>query len=323
MEMEEKLKEMVNPEAHERIKQSAVRGTRATAWGIFASSILAAIKIVGGILGNSYALIADGIESMLDILSSFVVWGSLKISTQPANERYPYGYGKVEAMSGLVVATALFAATVGITIQSIREILTPHHAPAAFTLVILVVVVTTKEVMFRVLFKTGQSIGSNAMQTDAWHHRSDSITSIAAFVGISIALIAGKGYEAADDYAALLAAGVIGYNGVQLFRSAWADVLDVAPPKEVVDQVRATAASVEGVEAIDKCRVRKSGLGMFVDIHVVVDGAMSVRDGHTLSHKVKEKLLMTVTGTQDVLVHIEPDDPSRNDQRHPHASPPG
>lgn len=292
--------------AEQNIRESAARGSRATVWGILASSILAAVKIIGGILGNSYALIADGVESMLDIMSSLVVWGSLRISTQPPNEQFPYGFGKVEPLSALVVATALLAAAIGIAIQSIREILTPHHSPAAFTLLILVGVVITKEVMFRVLFRTGTSIGSKAMQTDAWHHRSDSLTSVAAFVGISIALFAGQGYEAADDWAALVAAVVIAFNGTRLFRSAWREVLDAAPPREVIEHVRAVAEAVAGVTEIEKCRIRKSGLGMFVDLHVVIDGGMSVRNGHALSHEVKDQLLREIAGVQDVLVHIEP-----------------
>ncbi|MCA9173595.1 MAG: cation transporter [Planctomycetales bacterium] len=295
-----------SPPGQEQLQESASRGARATAWGILASSLLAAVKITGGVLGNSYALIADGIESMLDILSSLIVLGSLRISTQPPNERHPYGYGKVEPLSALVVATALLAAAAGITIQSIREIQTPHHMPEAYTLLILVIVVATKELMFRRLFQTGEAISSTAMQTDAWHHRSDALTSIAAFIGITIAISFGKGYEAADDWAALVAAAVIAFNGARLFRSAWRDVLDAAPPPEVVAKVRSTAASVAGVVAIEKCRVRKSGLGMFVDIHVVVDGDMSVRNGHALSHAVKDQLLASVPGIQDVLVHIEP-----------------
>ncbi len=297
---------MTGKTADEKIRESAARGSRATVWGILASSILAAVKIVGGILGNSYALIADGVESMLDIMSSLVVWGSLRVSTQPPNEQFPYGFGKVEPLSALVVATALLAAAIGIAIQSIREILTPHHMPAAFTLAILVGVVVAKEIMFRVLFRTGESIGSKAMQTDAWHHRSDSLTSVAAFVGISIALFAGKGYEAADDWAALVAAAVIAFNGIRLFRSAWREVLDAAPPRDVIENVRAVAKRVTGVTDIEKCRIRKSGLGMFVDIHVVVDGEMSVRRGHALSHEVKDQLLTAIAGVQDVLVHIEP-----------------
>ncbi len=250
--------ELMNPEAmattnaHEKLAEAAARGTRATVWGIVASSLLAAVKIIGGILGNSYALIADGIESMLDIMSSLVVWGSLRFSTQPADEEHPYGYGKVEPLAALVVATALFAAAIGITIQSIREIHTPHHTPAGFTLIILVGVVITKECMFRRLFRTGETIGSTSMQTDAWHHRSDSLTSIAAFIGISIALIAGKGYEAADDWAALFAAAVIAFNGTRLFRSAWREVLDASPPPEVIANVRSVAQSCRG-----RCRDRK------------------------------------------------------------------
>lgn len=292
--------------AVDKIRASAQRGSRATVWGILASSVLASVKIIGGVLGNSYALIADGVESMLDIMSSLVVLGSLKFSTQPPNEEYPYGFGKVEPLSALVVATALLAAAVGIAIQSIREIFTPHHAPEAFTLIILIGVVVTKELMFRVLFRTGESIGSKAMQTDAWHHRSDSLTSIAAFIGISIALFAGEGFEAADDWAALVAAAVIAFNGIRLFRSAWREVLDAAPPKEVSDNVRAIAGEVEGVADIEKCKIRKSGLAIFVDIHVMVDGGMSVRDGHKLSHQVKDRLIHEIPGIQDVLVHIEP-----------------
>ena len=290
----------------QNLADAADRGRRATVWGILASTVLAAIKVVSGVLGNSYALIADGVESVLDIISSLVVWGSLKFSTQPPNEQFPYGYGKVEPLSALVVSVVLMAAAIGISVQCVREILTPHHAPAPFTLIVLVLVVITKEIMFRTLHKTGHEIGSGAMQTDAWHHRSDSLTSAAAFIGISIALYAGKGYEAADDWAALLAAGVIAFNGIRLFRSAWTEVLDSAPPKEIVDKVRFEASAVKGVVKIEKCRIRKSGLGMFIEIHVEVDGAISVNEGHLLSHRVKDRLIQRFKSVQDVVVHIEP-----------------
>ncbi|MCA9235487.1 MAG: cation transporter [Planctomycetales bacterium] len=292
--------------AAESLTAAAARGARATLRGIAASSLLAAVKVVSGVVGNSYALIADGVESLLDIISSLVVLGSLKVSTQPANDQHPYGYGKVEPLAALVVATALLAAAVGIAVQSVREIALPHHAPEPFTLLVLVAVVAMKELMYRRLYRTGREIGSQALVTDAWHHRSDSLTSIAAFLGISIALYFGPGYEAADDWAALFAAGVIAFNGVRLFRGAWREVLDVAPPPEVLGRVRATAAAVEGVVGIDKCRVRKSGLGMFIDIHVEVDGDLSVRDGHELGHRVKNALVASPENVHDVLVHIEP-----------------
>lgn len=282
------------------------RGMRATIRGIVASTVLAVVKVVSGIVGNSYALIADGVESMLDIMSSIVVWGSLRLAAQPANERYHYGYGKAEPLAALAVATALFGAAVGIAIQSIREIQAPHHMPAPFTLAVLIGVVTTKEVMFRILMRTGEEIGSKAMQTDAWHHRSDSLTSIAAFIGISIALFAGEGYESADDWAALFAAGVISFNGVRLFRSALREILDVSPPPELVAKVREIALAVPDVIELDKCRVRTSGLILFIDLHVVVDGNLTVTRGHDISHRVKDALLASALGIRDVTIHIEP-----------------
>jgi cation diffusion facilitator family transporter len=294
--------------SHPKIHASASFGIRATLVAVVVSVGLGAVKIIAGILGHSYALIADGIESMLDVVSGLVVAGSLKIAAQPPDEKYPYGYGKVEPAAALVIATALLAAAIGIAIQSIREIRTPHHAPAAFTLVVLVLVVVTKEILFRFLFRTGESIDSNAVRTDAWHHRSDSLTSLAAFIGICIALWGGERYAPADDWAALFAAGVIAVNGVRLFRTAWREIIDASLPESVIDDIRETARHVDGVAGIDMCRVRKSGLGIWVDIHVEVTGDITVRDGHEIAHRVKDALLASRHHVMDAVVHIEPVD---------------
>lgn len=303
------------PGAEVALEGAAARGIRATVWGIVASTALAAVKVVAGIFGNSYALIADGVESMLDIMSSMVVWGSLRIAARPADDAFPYGYGKAEPLAALAVATALLGAAAGIAIKSVIEIQTPHHLPAPFTLFVLVGVVVTKETMFRLLFRTGESIGSKAMQTDAWHHRSDSLTSMAAFIGISVALYGGEGYESADDWAALFAAAVISFNGVRLFRAALKEILDVSPPPELVAEVRRVAASVPDVVGLDMCRVRTSGLIRFIDLHVIVDGNATVARGHEISHRVKDALLAADLGIRDATIHIEPGDPE--------ASPPG
>jgi cation diffusion facilitator family transporter len=294
---------------HAGVWESARMGIRATVLGMFVSAILAGVKIVSGIIGHSYVLIADGFESLLDIFSSLVVWGSLRVAAAPPNERFPYGYGKIEPLAALVVATTLAFAALGIAIQSVREIMTPHHLPAPFTLVVLVVVVVTKELMFRFLRRAGQTAGSQAVETDAWHHRSDSLTSLAAFAGISFALLAGKGYESADDWAALFACLVIAFNGYRLFRSAIKEVLDAAPPESIEAQVRQLALKSADVRAIDQCRVRKSGLGFYVDIHVVVEGDLPVRRGHEIAHAVKDVLLKGPLNILDVTVHIEPDEP--------------
>jgi cation diffusion facilitator family transporter len=235
-----------------------------------------------------------------------VVLGTLHVAATPPNQRYPFGYGKIEPFGGIVMSVVLLGTAVAIAIESIREILTPHHGPAAFTLVVLLGVVIVKEIMFRRLRHTGEAIGSTAVVSDAWHHRSDAITSVAAFIGISIALIGGPGYERADDWAALAACLVIAYNGVRLFRTALSEILDAAVSEEIEAEVRRISSAVEGVHAIDKCRIRKSGLGYFVDIHVVVDGEITVRRGHAIGHEVKDALLASELGILDVTLHVEP-----------------
>jgi cation diffusion facilitator family transporter len=294
--------------ADPKLAQSAAVGIRASLAAVLISMVLGVVKIIAGIFGHSYALIADGVESMLDVASGLVVAGSLKLAAQPPDEKYPFGYGKVEPTAALVIATGLLAAAIVISIQSIREIVTPHRAPAPFTLVVLVLVVITKELLFRLLSRTGETIASKALETDAWHHRSDSLTSLAAFIGISIAIWGGDGYEPADDWAALFAAAIIAYNGGQLLRNAWREMMDAALPEHIVDDIREIARHVDGVAGIDMCRVRKSGLGLWVDIHVEVHGDMTVREGHHISHMVKDALLASKHHVMDAVVHVEPAD---------------
>ncbi len=289
-----------------QIAASAARGTRATLVGIAVSCFLAAIKIISGIAGYSYALIADGVESMLDIFSALVVVGTLRIAAAPPSERYPYGYGKAEPMGATAVAGGLFIAAIVIAIQSVREIRAPGHLPASWTLGVLVVVVATKEILFRYLNRTGTAIQSAAVKTDAWHHRSDALTSAAAFVGISIALIGGAGYEAADDWAALFACLIIARNGVRLLRNALRDIMDAAPPEDIHERIRGILLGVPGVEQLDKCLIRKSGLGYFVDVHIEVDGLIPVRDGHEIAHRAKDRLMESELPILDVNIHVEP-----------------
>ena len=284
----------------------ATRGMRAALMAMGVSGVLGAVKVIAGVAGHSYALIADGVESLLDIVSSIAVWGSLKVAAADPNQRFPYGYGKAEPLAGLVIAAGLVVVAGVLAVQSIHEIRKPHQAPEPFTLIVLVVVVAVKELLVRWLVRTGREIESRAMESDAWHHRSDALTSLAAFVGISIALWGGEGYESADDWAALAACGLIAFNGVRLFRAGLGEILDAAPPAEVLEKIRDVAAAVPGVTGIDDCRARKSGLGWLVDIHVEVDGEMPVREGHRIAHEVKDALLASDAGVLDALVHIEP-----------------
>lgn len=284
-------------------------GLQVSGRAIALNIVLALAKIITGILGNSYALVADGIESTADIFSGLIVWSSLQISSKPPDENHPYGHGKAESLAGAVVSLFLLGAAVLIATQSFREIHTPHHTPAWYTLVVLGVVIVIKELMFRRMFRIGQSLQSTSLTSDAWHHRSDAMTSLAAFIGISIALIGGKGYETADDWAALLACIVIVYNGLRLFRTAVDEVMDASAPDDVEQDIRDLTAAVEGVVDVEKCRIRKSGLGLLMDIHVVVDGEISVRMGHGIAHAVKNRLLDSSHQISDVVIHIEPIEP--------------
>ncbi len=281
-------------------------GMKLALLGIGINAVLAVVKLLAGYTGHSYALIADGIESTLDIAGSFIIWGGLKLATKPADADHPYGHGKAEPVAGIIVSLAVLAAAAGLTFESIREILTPHHAPAPFTLIILLAVVVIKETLYRVVMWHGVRAQSTAIKTDAGHHRADAITSVAAFIGISIALLGGKGWEQADDWAALFACALIAYNGVRLLKPALLEIMDTAPPKDFENNVRRAAESVDGVDNVQRCRIRKMGVEFYVDLHVWVDGRMSVSEGHRIAHAVKDAVRASNPAVADVLVHVEP-----------------
>src|SRR5438477_2028914 len=281
-------------------------GARVALFGMIVNLVFAAAKILGGLVGNAYVLIADGIESALDIAGSLIIWGGLKFAARPPDETHPYGHGKAEPIAAVVVAFGVLAAALGLATESIREIRTPHHGPAPFTLGILIVVIVVKEILFRYVNRVGRNVQSTAVQTDAWHHRSDALTSAAAFIGITAALIGGQGWQSADDWAALFACAVIAANGIRLLRPALSVIMDTAPRGEIVDRVRNAAGAVPGVIEVEKCFVRKMGLSFYVDLHVRVDGSISVREGHDLAHRVKDIIRGADSRIADVLVHIEP-----------------
>lgn len=281
-------------------------GMRAVVWGVIANLSLAVIKVVTGVVGNSYALIADGIESTADVVSSLVVWAGLRIASQPADEDHPYGHGKAESIAAAIAALGLFAAAAIIATQSIREILEPHEAPAWYTLAVLALVIAVKEFLARRVLTAADALESTSLRVDAWHHRSDALTSAAVAIGIAVALWGGPGYEAADDWAALVACAVIAINGLILLRFAVREIMDETVPAETQQKIREIAVTVDGVQIIEKVRVRKSGLGLHMDIHVQVDAQMTVRDSHAIGHRVKDALLVSGLRIEDVVVHIEP-----------------
>lgn len=290
------------------------RGVRAAQAGLLANVVLALVKLLAGILGHSYALVADAIESTADVFSSLIVWGGLHLSGRSADQEFPFGYGKAEPLAAVVVGLILVGAGIGVAIQAVREILTPHHGPAAWTLAVLVAVVVVKEGLFRRVFKVSQEVASRAVEGDAWHHRSDALTSAAAAVGISVALVGGPGWESADDWAALVAAVVIVTNGGLILRPAVGDLMDRSPEPELIGEIGRVARAVPGVEAIEKLAVRRSGLMLFVDIHVQAAPTMSLEEAHVLGGIVKSALRRAQPAIQGVLVHMEPFEAEREER---------
>lgn len=284
----------------------SVVAIRTTILGIILSAVLVIVKGVAGHLGRSFALIADATESGADIISSVLLLLALHVTLKKPDSNHPYGHGKAEPIAALMVSLFLAGTAVWIAYHAIELINTPHPLPKAFTLWILSVVIASKEIMYRYVLKVGERINSEAVKADALHHRSDMITSIAAFIGISIALVGGKGFETADDWAALVASILIFYNAVKILRPALAEVMDAAPSQEVVREVRVIAEAVSGVKRIEKCFVRKMGFDYHVDIHVEVDGNLPVFEGHRIAHRVKDAILHSRLRVINVMVHIEP-----------------
>jgi cation diffusion facilitator family transporter len=282
------------------------RGKRAARLGILANTVLGVLKLVAGIVGHSYALVADAIESIADVASSSIVLRGLQVAGRDPDEQYPFGYGKAEAVSAAVVALMMLGAAVGIAIEAVREIRLPHHAPAAWTLAVLAVVMAIKALLSRRVGAVGSEIGSTAVRTDAQHHFSDALTSAAAFIGISIAVVRGPGWESADDWAALAAAAVIAVNAVRLLRPAVEDLMDRSPQPDVVEAIRSTARAVPGVRAIEKLAVRRVGLGYRAVVHVQADPSMSLHGAHELGARVTRAIHHKVPEMQSVIVHMEP-----------------
>ena len=281
-------------------------GARIALFGLAINVLLAAAKILAGLVGHAYVLIADGIESALDVGGSIVIWGGLTVAARPPDATHPYGHGKAEPIAAVVVAVGVLTAALGLAIQSVREIFLPHHAPAPYTLAVLIVAVILKEILYRYVIRFGRQMESTTVKTDAWHHRIDAITSIAAFIGISVALIGGEAWQSADDWAALFACALIGANGYGLLRPALFEIMDTAPRGKIVRSIRRAARSVPGVIEVEKCRARKMGLDFYVDLHVGVDGSISVHEGHEIAHQVKRAIQQSDSRISDVLVHIEP-----------------
>ena len=285
---------------------SSKRAIKTTYISIAGNTGIAIIKWITGYFGNSYGLIADAIESTSDILSSILSLLGLRYSSKPPDENHPYGHGKAEPIMTFVVVGFLITSAAIIAYESIQNIRTPHEVPAKFTLIVLGGIIIIKEIFYRIVNRRSRETKSTLLKADAWHHRSDAITSLAVFAGITVAVIMGKGYETADDWAALVAAGIILYNSWMIFRPALGEIMDEHFYDDMIEDIRTISGKVDGILGTEKCYVRKSGLMYHVDLHAIVDANISVQAGHDLAHKLRNAIIEQLPEITDVLVHIEP-----------------
>ena len=283
------------------------KAIKATYFSIIGNACLAIIKGLGGFFGNSYALIADAIESTADILASFLVLFGLKYTNRPADKNHPYGHGRAEPLITFIIVGFLITSATIIAYESFHNIFTPHALPKSWTLFILAPIIIWKEISFQLVMKTAKVTNSSSLKADAWHHRSDAITSITAFIGISIALYFGPGYESADDWAALFASAFILYNCYHIFRPALGEIMDEHLYDDLIDEIRTVSKTVHGVIDTEKCFIRKSGMKYHVDIHAIVYGNINVREGHDIAHLLKDTLREKIPNLGHVLIHVEPD----------------
>lgn len=284
-------------------QQTAVK---ATYFSIVGNMLLAILKWFTGYFGNSYAMIADAIESTADIFSSLLVLFGLKIANKPADENHPYGHGRLEPLITFLVVAFLVISAVIIAHVSIANISTPHELPKPFTLFVLGPIIIWKEISYRLVMRKAMQTNSSSLKADAWHHRSDAVTSIAAFIGIGIALYFGEGYESADDWAALFASGFILYNSYKIFRPALGEIMDEHVYDDLVTNIRKVALTVNGVKGTEKCFIRKAGMIYHVDLHATVAATISVKTGHDIAHQLKDTLRQEIPQLGHVLIHIEP-----------------
>lgn len=279
---------------------------RTALFSVVTNALLASVKGTAGIIGHSDALIADAIESCADIFSSFLVLIGIQYASKPADEDHPYGHGKAEPLVTFAVVGFLLVSATIIAVESIRHLTEKQEQPAFFTLYVLAAIILIKELSYQYVYRKGQQTNSTSLQADAWHHRSDAISSLIAFLGILATFVFGKGFEKADDWAALIASFFIVYNAYRIFRPALGEIMDEHTHHDLIDQIHLSAAEVPGVLGIEKCWARKNGMTYVVDLHLELDGNLSVTEGHAISHALKDHLMLTFPYLTEILIHIEP-----------------
>lgn len=293
------------------------QATRAANVGLGVNLVLGVVKLFGGVVGSSFALISDAVNSIGDVFMSLAVLFALRIAQRPADAEHPYGHSRAEAIAGSNVALLVIVSALLVGWEAIQRIHAQHDLPPVWTLWIATGNVFIKEALYRYNLRIGKRTKSSVVIAAAWDHRSDAFCSFAVLIGLGIVRWGGPAWIGADEAAALVVVSAIVWSGIQLFRRSASELMDVQADGELVQQIREAAESINDVKAVETLWVRKSGLEYFADIHIEVDQDLTVAQGHRIGHEVKDHLLKTFPMVRDVLVHLEPFPHHREEPKSP------
>ena len=291
----------------EQRAQDSADGLRVTWVGLVVNLLLVGLKFWGGVVGRSQALVADAVHSLSDLFSDVVVLLGLRWGRKEADDDHPYGHGRIETIATVFIGLTLLGAGIGIAYTAIESIYAHRTSqPTAIALVMAALSVVSKEWMYWYTLRVGRRIHSPALIGNAWHHRSDALSSIAVFIGL-LATQINPAWHLADAIAALLVSVFILRVGGKLMYRAFRELADTAPEEKILLELQRRAAAVHGVLQVHDLKARHSGPQLLVEMHVVVDGAMTVFDGHEIAREVRLRLLEDVDTVSEVFVHLDPD----------------
>ncbi|MBC8519055.1 MAG: cation transporter [Gammaproteobacteria bacterium] len=288
------------------LNPSYPQARRATLIGGVINLLLSIIKMVIGIIGNSQALVADGVHSLSDLISDVMVLYATKHGGKDADDNHPYGHGRIETIITVAVGILLIAVAIGISADAIDRLFHPEQlsSPGIIVLFAALVSILAKEGLYHYTLRVATQIRSNLLRANAWHHRSDALSSIVVLVGVMGTM---SGLEYLDAIAAIGVSLMVAKAGVELSRESIEELIDTGLKQEEIDTIKQTIQGVEGVRAMHRLRTRKMGANAIIDVHILVDPKLSVSEGHHIADRVESKLYEQIEDISDVTIHIDPE----------------
>ncbi|MGA2135699.1 MAG: cation diffusion facilitator family transporter [Bryobacteraceae bacterium] len=281
-------------------------GQRVALSGMIVSAALAAIKVTIGLMGGSQAVVADGLESFGDVFASGIVLLGLTLANRPPDWNHPYGHGRVETITGLFVGMMLGAAGVAISTNAFLHLGSVDGPPATYVVWPLIASAAVKIVLSGVKFHFGRKIRSAALMADAWHDSVDIFSALVALVAVSFTILAPHKFASADHWGAFAVGLIVVLTGLRVSRDTALQLMDTMPDSETMAKIRDVAVTVPGVQGIEKCYARKTGLQYHVDLHLEVNPEITVRQSHDIATQVRIVIKETLPWVADVLIHVEP-----------------